>query len=96
VIVEDQVEAEKKNIWDRSGLFNFNRLRIKYKCILDLEQWLTKAANNPDFDHETLSYLKQLKNTKVDFESQKTDNKFGHFENTIKTLPRHPEIQRTD
>ena len=86
VIVEDQVEAEKKNIWDRSGLFNFNRLRIKYKCILDLEQWLTKAANNPDFDHETLSYLKQLKNTKVDFESQKTDNKFGHFENTIKTF----------
>lgn len=82
-ITETLSDAQKRNIWDRAGLYSVYRNRTKFKSIVAINDWFDKTLANNDFESETLNYLKQVKKVKVNKTVDKLENNFNQFEHMV-------------
>lgn len=84
---EKLAEVEKRNLWDRTGLFNYSSKVTLDSSILRINQWFNSNISESSQDTEFVSYLKHAFGVKVgELTSEKIDNKFILLEAFVMTL----------
>ena len=83
LFTEEPGEAEKKNLWDRSGVFRMAVVRRKDSGVMEAISQIKAAQENGDIQQEVSSYLKHANTVKVEEQFINFDNKFILLESLV-------------